>query len=98
MREIVQTRTFSRWFRRLSDRIAVQAIEDRLQRAQMGDLGDTRALGRGLWEMRIHRRPGYRLYYMREGARLIILLAGGTKDGQSRDIARARRLAEEFGG
>ena len=98
MREIVLTRTFSRWFRRLSDRIAVQAIEDRLQRAEMGDFGDTRALGKGLWEMRIHRRPGYRLYYMREGTRLIILLAGGTKDRQSRDIARSRRLVEELRG
>ena len=61
----------------------------------VGQPGRTHALGDGLWEMRIDYGPGYRLYYIREGAEVIVLLCGGDKDPQSRDIERARQLAGE---
>ena len=61
----------------------------------VGQPGRTHALGDGLWEMRIDYGPGYRLYYIREGAEVIVLLCGGDKDTQSRDIERARQLAGE---
>ena len=60
-----------------------------------GHLGDVKALGGNLWEMRIHTGPGYRLYYVREGKNIIILLCAGEKNKQQRDIGIARRMAAE---
>jgi len=61
----------------------------------LGNLGDTRPVGRGLFEMRIHHGPGYRLYFLRESA-TVVLLCGGDKDSRQRDIDRARRLAKDW--
>ena len=93
--EITQSTTFRRWLQRLSDRRAVARINARLRRATLDNLGDVRALSGGLWEMRIHYGPGYRLYYVREGDLVIVLLCGGDKDSQDGDIERARQLAGE---
>ena len=93
MIEVIQSTTFRRWVRRLRDRRAVARINARLRNVSIGNLGDTTSVGDGVFEMRIHYGPGYRLYFLREGPAVIILLCGGDKDSQSRDIERARSLA-----
>ena len=96
MIEVIQSTTFRRWVRRLRDRRAVARINARLRNVSIGNLGDTTSVGDGVFEMRIHYGPGYRLYFLREGPAVIILLCGGDKDSQSRDIERARSLAREW--
>ena len=95
MFEIVESATFKRWIRRLRDRSAVARINARLRNVSLGNIGDARQVGDGLFEMRVHYGPGYRLYYLREGSTLV-LLCGGDKSGQQRDIERAGRLAEDW--
>ena len=96
MIEVIQTETFRRWINRLRDLEALDRIDLRLLNAADGNLGDVAPLGGGLWEMRIHYGPGYRLYFIRRGATVVVLLCGGDKDSQRRDIARARQLAAEW--
>ena len=96
MIEVIQSTTFRRWVRRLRDRRAVARINARLRNVSIGNLGDTTSVGDGVFEMRIHYGPGYRLYFLREGPAVIILICGGDKDSQSRDIERARSLAREW--
>jgi len=93
--EIVEGATFKRWIRRLRDRSAVARINARLRNVSLGNIGDARQVGDGLFEMRVHYGPGYRLYYVREGPTLV-LLRGGGKSGQQRDIERAGRLADDW--
>lgn len=93
MVDVVESDTFKRWVRRLRDRRAVARISARLRNASLGHFGDTSPVGDGIFEMRIHYGPGYRLYFIREGRAVIVLLCGGEKDGQQRDIERAKRLA-----
>ena len=95
MFEIVESATFKRWIRRLRDRSAVARINARLRYVSLGNIGDARQVGDGLVEMRVHYGPGYRLYYLREGSTLV-LLCGGGKSGQQRDIERAGRLADDW--
>ena len=95
MFEIVESATFKRWIRRLRDRSAVARINARLRNVSLGNIGDARQVGDGLFEMRVHYGPGYRLYYVHEGSTLV-LLCGGGKSGQQRDIERARRLADDW--
>lgn len=68
----------------------------RLRKAQLGTLGDVHAVGGGVWEMREHFGPGWRMYYVRRGSELIIVLGGGSKASQGRDIATAKRLAAQL--
>ena len=95
MFEIVESATFKRWIRGLRDRSAVARINARLRNVSLGNAGDTRQVGDGLFEMRVHHGPGYRLYYLREGSTLV-LLCGGDKGSQQRDIERAGRLAGDW--
>ena len=95
MFEIVESATFKRWIRRLHDRSAVARINARLRNVSLGNIGDARQVGGGLFEMRVHYGPGYRLYYLREGSTLV-LLCGGGKSSQQRDIERAGRLADDW--
>ena len=97
MLDIVESATFSRWVEGLRDRRAVARIQARLRNTAMGNFGDTRSVGDGVSEMRIHYGPGYRLYFMRQGANVVILLCGGDKDSQQRDIALAKRIAAQWG-
>src|SRR5260370_42213903 len=89
-----QTEEFSDWLRRLKDANAVARIVGRIRRIEMGNPGDTRSVGQGILEMRIDYGPGYRIYYVHRGAQIVILLCGGDKRTQQRDIKRAQRLAE----
>ncbi len=93
MIEIRQTETFSLWFRRLRDRRAQRRIQVRIDRLETGNPGDVRPVGGGVSEMRIDYGPGYRVYFARLGATLVILLAGGEKGTQQQDIATALELA-----
>jgi putative addiction module killer protein len=68
-------------------------IDNRIRRISLGNLGDVRPVGEGVSEVRIDYGPGYRVYFMQRGETLIVLLAGGDKDSQVRDIRRARELA-----
>ena len=94
--EIHATDTYSRWFRRLRDREAKRIIDTRIARLALGNPGDVHPVGGGVSELRINYGPGYRVYYVQRGQRLIILLAGGDKDSQDRDVVRARNLARDF--
>ncbi len=92
---VVESATFKRWFRNLRDRRAVARINARLRNVSLGNFGDTRLVGDGISEMRINVGPGYRVYFIREGTSVVVLLCGGDKDSQQRDIERARQLAAE---
>ena len=95
--EIVEGTTFKRWLQRLRDRRAVARINARLRNVTMGHFGDVKSIGAGIFEMRIHHGPGYRLYYVRDGDKVVVLLCGGHKGTQTRDIDRARQLAQDWG-
>ena len=81
---------------RLRDRQAVNRIIARLLAAEDGHLGDVRAVGNGVSEMRIHHGPGYRICFITRGTELIVPLCAGDKDSQRRDIERAKRMAKEW--
>jgi putative addiction module killer protein len=88
-----QTQAFQDWLDALADRPAQFRILARLRQAELGNLGDWKSIGGGVSEMRINVGPGYRLYFTRRGATLIVLLVGGDKSTQQRDIKRAQRMA-----
>ena len=96
MLEIVESVTFKRWVRGLSDRRAVARINARLRSVSLGTFGDSKAVGDGISEMRIHYGPGYRIYFMRSSRTVVVLLCGGDKGSQRRDIKRARRVALDW--
>ncbi len=93
MVEIRQTDAYARWFRRLRDRQARVRIDNRIRRLSLGNPGDVRPVGEGVSEIRIDYGPGYRVYFAQMGEALVVLLAGGDKDSQERDIRRALELA-----
>ena len=94
MTEVRQTEEFSGWLRRLRDANAAARIAGRIRRMEMGNPGDSKSVGHGVLEMRVDYGPGYRIYYVHRGAHIVILLCGGDKRTQQRDIKRAQRLAE----
>ena len=94
--QIGSTPVFDAWLRKLRDRTARAVIARRIDRVAEGNLGDVKSLGDGISEMRVDHGPGYRVYFTRRGDVLIVLLCGGDKGSQTRDIARARTLAQEI--
>lgn len=92
--DIQQTQPFEKWLR---DHRARQRIADRLKRFASGVAGDTKSVGDNVHELRFAFGPGYRIYYMWRGSTLVLLLIGGDKDSQARDIAKAKELAKEAG-
>ena len=93
--QVETTEEFDAWLRRLRDPDARAAVLRRIALLRRGSPGDSKRLGPRLWELRLHQGPGYRLYYTKLGNRLILLLIGGTKHAQRRDIRRAERLADD---
>ena len=91
--EFRQTEVYARWFRRLRDRQARVRIDNRIRRLSLGNPGDVRPVGEGVSEIRIDYGPGYRVYFVQRAEALVVLLAGGDKDSQARDIRRALELA-----
>jgi putative addiction module killer protein len=94
--DIRKTSIFDRWLRRLRDRKAVARIQSRIDRLQLGLLGDVKPVGEGISEMRIDYGPGYRVYFVQLDQELAILLAGGDKSTQRKDIAKAMELARKL--
>ncbi len=96
MIEVRQTEVFSNWLRELCDRRARARIQTRIDRLQLGLAGDVKPVGEGVSELRIDYGPGYRVYFIRRGRELVILLAGGDKRTQDRDIKTAVQLARNL--
>lgn len=96
MIELIKSATFDRWLRDLRDVRAAVRIQVRLDRMAAGNPGDVKPVGEGVSEMRIDYGPGYRVYFMRHGLRVIVLLCGGDKSTQDKDIAQAKALAAQW--
>ena len=96
MIEIRKTDEFASWLDNLRDLQARARIQARIERLAMGNPGDVEPVGEGVSELRIHHGPGYRVYFKKRGRMLIILLAGGDKNTQSKDIKTALRLAQNL--
>lgn len=92
----VRTDEFAHWLKALNDARAKARILIRIDRLVAGNPGDVEPVGEGVSEMRIDYGPGYRVYYMKRGTALIILLCGGDKSTQKRDIKKAKQLAREW--
>ncbi len=90
-----KTAIFLNWIASLRDSRAIARIAVRIDRLSLGNPGDVRPVGDGVSEMRIDYGPGYRVYFVRRGAEIVVLLCGGDKSSQSADIAHAKRLAQE---
>ncbi len=96
MIEVRQTDEFSKWLNGLGDRQARVRIDMRIYRLSLGNPGDTKPVREGISELRIDYGPGYRVYFVRRGQTLVILLAGGDKRTQDRDISAAIALAKNL--
>lgn len=96
MIELKQTETFRTWWTGLRDERARGLIAARLSRLSNGLSGDVQSVGDGISELRIHHGPGYRIYFRQTIRSVVILLCGGDKDSQTRDIKTAKRLASEW--
>ena len=96
MREIRKTELFANWLNNLRDIQAKARVLVRIERLASGNAGDVKPVGEGVSEMRINYGPGYRVYFIQRGSELIVLLAGGDKSSQSRDIKSAIRLAQNL--
>jgi putative addiction module killer protein len=91
-----ETEVFAAWMDNLKDGRARARIAQRLDRLARGNPGDVKPVGKGISELRIDHGPGYRVYYLQCGTMLIVLLCGGDKGSQNKDIGRAKQLAEEL--
>ncbi len=96
MIELKQTETFRKWRTRLKDERARILVASRLDRLAFGLAGDVEPVGQGVNELRIHHGPGYRIYFQKRGSTIIVLLCGGDKSTQAKDIKAAKRLAEAW--
>jgi putative addiction module killer protein len=93
--QIVQSDVFTAWLDNVKDERAAARIVTRIRRMEIGNAGDVRSVGEGVSEIRIDYGPGYRVYFTRRGRTLVILLCGGDKKSQRKDIALAQRMAKE---
>ena len=96
MYTIRQTEDFSAWLHGIRDRMTRQRLATRLRKASLGNLGDVKPVGEGVYEMREQFGPGWRMYYVLRGEVLIVMLGGGDKSTQTADISRAIRLATQL--
>jgi putative addiction module killer protein len=95
---LIRTAEFADWLRQLRDPKGKARIISRLDSAALGNFGDCEPVGEGVSEMRIHTGPGYRVYFTRRGLVVYVLLLGGDKSSQKRDIRRAMQMARELEG
>jgi putative addiction module killer protein len=93
MFDVQTTELFDQWLCDLADRAARARITSRIDRLSWGNAGDVKAVGEGISEMRIDTGPGYRVYYKQIGKRIIVILCGGDKSSQDKDIRKAKRIA-----
>ena len=94
--DVRQTAEFAVWLKAIRDPEARARINVRIRRVSLGNFGDMRSVGGSVHELRIHYGPGYRVYLARRGEAVVILLCGGDKRTQARDIARAQAMAKEL--
>ena len=97
MIEVRKTELFTTWFGNLGDKRAKARIQARIDRMEIGNFGDVQPVGKGVSELRIHYGPGYRVYFVRRGPVVIVLLCGGDKKTQQADISKAKELAGQLG-
>jgi putative addiction module killer protein len=91
-----QTDNYACWFADLRDQRAKARIDIRIRRLELGNIGDAKAIGGGISELRIDYGPGYRIYFCKRGQTIVLLLIGGDKSSQQRDISEARAIAETW--
>jgi len=96
MYELRETKIFSKWLLKLKDIKGKVAIIRRIKRLSTGNFGDHKTIGDGVSELRITVGPGYRVYYTQQESEIIILLVGGDKSTQSKDIEKAKKMAKEY--
>ncbi|WP_439360537.1 type II toxin-antitoxin system RelE/ParE family toxin [Bradyrhizobium sp. DASA03007] len=96
MPAIRETEQFSSWLSGLRDAVAKAKVLVRVDRMAKGNAGDVKPVGEGISELRIHHGAGYRVYFTQRGEELILLLCGGDKDSQDKDIANAKKIASEL--
>ena len=96
MLEVRKTEAFAEWLDDLSDLRARARILARIERLRGGNFGDWKSVGDGIGELRIDVGPGYRVYFKRMGTKIVVLLTGGDKKSQNRDIRRAREMAKQL--
>jgi putative addiction module killer protein len=93
MFDVQTTELFDQWLSDLTNRAARAKITSRIDRLSCGNAGDVKAVGEGISEMRIDTGPGYRVYYKQTGTTIIVILCGGDKSSQDKDIKKAKRIA-----
>ena len=96
MIEIRQTEQYAKWFKSLRDHNARMRINIRIRRLSLGNPGDVKPVGEGISELRIDYGPGYRVYYLQRVNEFVLLLVGGDKSSQEKDIVRAKALAKNL--
>jgi putative addiction module killer protein len=96
MYTVIETEEFADWLIGLKDRTTRARLQTRLRKASLGKLGDIKPVGKDVWEMREFFGPGWRMYYIQQSGVIIVMLGGGDKSSQSRDIERAQSMAQEF--
>ena len=96
MLEVRQTASYAEWFESLRDRIAKTRIDIRIRRLSLGNPGDVKPVGEGISELRVNYGPGYRVYFIQKADVYVVLLAGGDKSTQDRDIRQAKALARDL--
>ncbi len=96
MSTVSELETFSRWLENLKDKKGAGIIASRIHRLSLGNKGNVEAVGEGVSELKVNFGPGYRVYFVERGGCLIILLCGGDKSSQGRDIVRAKAMAKEL--
>ena len=96
MIQIQQTEIYAKWFAGLRDRVARARIDIRIRRLSLGNAGDAKPVGDGVSELKVDHGPGYRVYFIQRGDVVIVLLAGGDKSTQDKDICKAKALAKDL--
>ena len=96
MIQIQQTETYAKWFAGVRDRVTRARIDIRIRRLSLGNAGDAKPVGEGVLELRVDHGPGYRVYFIQRGEVVIVLLAGGDKSTQDKDIRNAKALANDL--
>ena len=96
MYSLLETEAFADWVDGIRDMPTRIRLRRRINKAKQGQLGDIKPVGEGVWEMREFFGPGWRMYYIQRGDVLIVMLGGGNKSSQERDIANAKAMAKEI--
>ena len=96
MIEVRQTPEYEKWFASLKDRTARVRVDIRIRRLSLGNFGTNEPVGEGVSELKIDHGPGYRVYFFQHGGHYVLLLVGGDKSTQTRDIKKAKELARKY--